>query len=127
MKTMKDFMYSKEHEWVKAEGNKAYVGITDFAQQSLGDIVFVELPEVGSEMNEGDVLGVVESVKAASDIYSPVSGTVIEVNENLVDSPQEINRDPYENWLAVIELSEDQSFNHLMDEDEYIKFCNEGE
>ena len=87
MKVLEELKYSKEHEWVKIDGNKAYIGITDHAQHSLGDIVFVEIPEVGTELNKGDVLGVVESVKAASDVYTPVSGKIIEVNEDLTDSP----------------------------------------
>ena len=125
MKTIKDLMYSKEHEWVKVEGNKAYIGITDYAQQALGDIVFVELPEVGDEMNAGDLLGTVESVKSVSDIYSPVSGKVVEVNEELEDAPEAINEDPYGSWIAVIELSDTTELEELMDEDAYIRFCDE--
>ncbi len=86
MKVMQGLKYSKDHEWVKIEGNKAYIGITDYAQHSLGDIVFVEIPEVGKQLNSGDVLSVVESVKAASDVYTPVSGKIVEVNQSLGDS-----------------------------------------
>ncbi len=125
MKTLNNLKYSKDHEWVKIEGNKAYIGITDYAQNALGDIVFVELPEVGDELSSGDELGVVESVKAASDIYSPVSGTILEVNEELLDSPEKINEDPYENWIAVVELKDPKETDDLMNADEYNKFCKE--
>ena len=91
MKVVEGLKYSKDHEWVKVDGNKVYVGISDHAQHSLGDIVFVEIPEQGMDVNKGDILSVVESVKAASDIYAPVSGKVIKVNEELEDSPEKIN------------------------------------
>ncbi|NLU07580.1 MAG: glycine cleavage system protein GcvH [Clostridiales bacterium] len=107
MKTLEGAFYTKDHEWIKADdGNKAYVGITDFAQDSLGDIVFVDLPEVDSEFEKGEVFGAVESVKAASDLYMPVSGRVIKVNEGLVDNPEYVNQDPYENWIICIEMSD---------------------
>ena len=118
-----DLKYSKEHEWVKVTGNKAYVGITDYAQDALGDIVFVELPEVGTEISAGDTFGVVESVKAASDIYCPVSGTITKVNEELVDSPEIINEDPYGAWIIEIELTDPSELDELMDDKEYEDFC----
>ena len=90
MKVLEGLKYSKDHEWVKVDGNKAYIGITDHAQHSLGDIVFVEIPEEGIDINKGDVLSVVESVKAASDVYTPVSGKIIEVNKELEDSPEKL-------------------------------------
>lgn len=124
MKLEKGLKYSKEHEWVRVEGDKAYVGITDFAQNALGDIVFVELPEIGLELEAGDILGVVESVKAASDIYTPVSGTVTEVNEKLNDNPETINESPYEAWIALIELKDISQLDDLMDEYEYEDFCS---
>ncbi|HHY23323.1 MAG TPA: glycine cleavage system protein GcvH [Clostridiaceae bacterium] len=127
MKLGKGLKYSKEHEWVRIEGDKVYVGITDFAQNALGDIVFVELPETDLELEAGDILGVVESVKAASDIYTPVSGTVIEVNEELNDSPETINESPYEAWIAVIELKDILQLDDLMDEHEYEDFCSKEE
>ncbi|MGB4305310.1 MAG: glycine cleavage system protein GcvH, partial [Coprothermobacter proteolyticus] len=107
MKVLEGLKYSKEHEWVKVlEGNKVSVGITDFAQDELGDIVFVNLPAVGQEIKVGETLASLESVKSASDVYSPVSGKVVEVNEKLKNSPEIINDDPYgEGWIAVIELS----------------------
>lgn len=111
--------YTKEHEWVKVEGTKAYIGITDHAQHSLGDIVFIELPKVGNILKSGDTLGVVESVKAVSDVYCPLSGRVIEVNEALADSPEKINEDPYDNWIAVIELADPNEINQLLSPEQY--------
>lgn len=125
MKTIKGLKYSKEHEWVKVDGNKAYVGITDHAQNSLGEIVFVELPEIGVEVDCGDVLGVVESVKAASDIYSPVSGVVTEINDELEDSPEKINEEPFESWIAILQLNDDSELDELLDADEYEEYCKE--
>jgi glycine cleavage system H protein len=125
MKTIKGLKYSKEHEWVKVDGNKAYVGITDHAQNSLGEIVFVELPEIGAEVDCGDVLGVVESVKAASDIYSPVSGVVTEINDELEDSPEKINEEPFESWIAILQLNDDSELDELLDADEYEEYCKE--
>jgi glycine cleavage system H protein len=125
MKTIKGLKYSKEHEWVKVDGNKAYVGITDHAQNSLGEIVFVELPEIGAEVDCGDVLGVVESVKAASDIYSPVSGVVTEINDELEDSPEKINEEPFESWIAILQLNDDAELDELLDADEYEEYCKE--
>jgi glycine cleavage system H protein len=119
--------YSTEHEWVGVEGNKAYIGITDYAADSLGEIVYVELPEAGSELNAGDVLGVVESVKAASDVYSPVTGKVVEINGDLSDNPELINEDPEGCWIAVLELRDPAELDELMDEEEYEKYCTEGE
>lgn len=127
MKVLKELKYSKDHEWVRLDGNRAYVGITDYAQNSLGDIVFVELPEIDSQINSGDTMGVVESIKAASDIYSPVSGRVVEINEALSDAPESINQDPYENWIAVFELDDESELDELMDADAYEKLCAEEE
>lgn len=102
---MKDLLYSREHEWIKVQGNKAIIGITDYAQHSLGDVVFVELPEVGRQLKSGEVLGVVESVKAVSDIYAPCSGRITAVNENLLDNPDLVNRDPYgDGWMVEMEF-----------------------
>lgn len=125
MKILKGLKYSKEHEWIKVEGNRAYIGITDFAQSSLGEIVFVELPEIGTELESGDVLGVVESVKAASDIYSPLSGPVAEVNGELEENPGKINDEPYECWIAALEVEDESQLEGLMNEVEYEKFCSE--
>lgn len=108
--------YTKEHEWVKVEGNKVTVGITDFAQNELGDIVFVELPEVGDTVALNDSFGNVESVKTVSELYSPVSGTVVEVNEALTDTPELVNESPYEGaWMIVVELSDESELEQLLD------------
>lgn len=115
--------YSKEHEWVKTEGNVATIGITDHAQHALGDIVFVELPKVGADAKFMKPIGVVESVKAASDIYSPVSGKVAAVNSELAKTPESINTDPYgAGWMVKIELSSVDELNKLLDADGYTAF-----
>ena len=109
---------------MKVENDRAHIGITDFAQKSLGDIVFVELPDIGSKISAGDAFGVVESVKAASDVYCPISGTVTKVNEELNDSPENINKDAYEAWIIEIEISNPSELGNLMDEKEYEDFCS---
>ena len=118
-----ELKYSKEHEWVKVDGNLARVGITDYAQDSLGDIVFVELPEVGREVAANDNIGVVESVKAVSDIYVPVSGKIVEVNDELNDSPEIINESPFDaGWMCVIELKDANELDDLLTAEEYQAF-----
>lgn len=122
-----NLMYTKDHEWVKIKGSKVTVGITDFAQHQLGDIVFVELPGVGDEFGEGDSLAVLESVKAAADVYSPLAGSVLEVNEALEDDPALVNNDPYgDGWLAVLDLA-DAEVSGLMTAEEYQQFVAEQE
>lgn len=114
--------YSAEHEWVKKEGKLARIGITDFAQSELGDIVFVELPEVGQELSAGEVFGNVESVKTVSELYAPVSGKVIEINESLEDSPEKVNESPYGDvWMIVIEMSNEADLDQLLSSEEYAK------
>src|SRR5690554_5889106 len=103
-KVLENLKYAKSHEWVKVEGEFAYIGITDYAQDSLGSIVYLEVPEVGDEVKQGKDFGVVESVKAASDLYAPISGEVIEVNEDLIDSPELINSDPYGSWMVKLKI-----------------------
>lgn len=125
MKVLEGLYYSKEHEWVRVEGEKAYIGITDYAQHSLGDIVFVELPEVDNSFDQDEVLGVVESVKAASDLYTPVSCTILEMNEAVVDAPELLNQDPYNNHLVVVELTDSSELEGLMNSQEYEEFCKE--
>ncbi len=125
MNIPKDLKYTKAHEWIKKEDNLIYVGITDYAQNSLGDVVFVELPEVGDKVIKDDVFGVVESVKAASDIYAPLSGTVQKVNDKVLDYPEEINKDPYENWMIVIEPSDLSELTEFLDAGAYEKLCEE--
>jgi len=118
--------YTKDHEYVRVEGKKAYVGITFHAQDQLGDVVFVELPELDAEIKQGEVLATVESVKAVSDVYAPVSGIVVEVNDSLADSPETINNDPYgEGWICAIELSDVSELDNLMSRDDYQKLVEE--
>ncbi len=116
--------YSEDHEWVTVEGDIATVGITDFAQKALGDIVFVEAPDVGSDINQGDETGVVESVKAASDIITPVSGEVVEINEDLEAAPNTVNTDPTgDGWMFKVKLSDPEEIEGLMNAAEYKTHC----
>ena len=119
----KELKYSNDHEWLKMEGDVAVVGISDFAQDALGDIVFINLPAVGDEVTAGEVFGDIESVKAVSDMCSPVTGTVAEVNEALMDSPEMLNGDPYGAWIIKVENVTDKV--DLMDADAYEAFCKE--
>lgn len=121
-----DLKYTEEHEWVLIEGDLVTVGITDFAQDSLGDVVFVELPEVGVRVEAGKPFGVVESVKAVSDIYAPVTGEVVEVNEELPETPEVLNTSPYEDgWMIKIRISDPGELEELLDADEYREFIEE--
>jgi glycine cleavage system H protein len=117
--------YSESHEFVKVEGDFGYVGITDYAQHELGNVVYVDMPEVDDEVEAGEDFGAVESVKAASDLVSPVSGTVVEVNEALDDEPGLINKDAFENWIIKVELSDKSELDGLMDAAAYKAFINE--
>ncbi len=118
-----DLQYTKSHEWVRMEGDTATIGITDHAQEELGDVVFVELPEVGSTIEAGDSFGTVESVKAVSDLYTPVGGEVVEVNSSLEDAPEKINDDPYgEGWIVKLRTSEEAD---LLSPEEYEKIVEE--
>jgi glycine cleavage system H protein len=123
MNIAEGLLYSKDHEWVRPEGDTAYVGVTDYAQHNLGDIVFVDLPAVGTVLSAGDVLGSVDSVKAASDIYTPVSGEVIKVNDELSDTPEKVNSDAYSSWIAVLKLSDPSELDGLMDAAAYKEHC----
>jgi len=126
MEIPKDLKYTKEHEWAKIEEDVAIVGITDYAQESLGDVVYVETPEIGADVKKGEELGSIESVKAVSDIFSPVSGEVIEINEELSDHPEYINQSPYEKgWIVKIRMSTPEEENELMDSSQYEKFVKE--
>ncbi|MFC0270891.1 glycine cleavage system protein GcvH [Metabacillus herbersteinensis] len=126
MNTPKELRYSEEHEWVKVEGEKVRIGITDFAQSELGDIVFVELPEVGDEVKADEPFGSVESVKTVSELYAPISGKVVEVNEDLDDSPEFVNESPYEKaWMIVIEPSDVKEVDNLMTSEQYVEMTNE--
>ncbi|MCI8279753.1 glycine cleavage system protein GcvH [Staphylococcus xylosus] len=121
-----ELKYSKEHEWVKVEGNTVTIGITEYAQGELGDIVFVELPEVDDEINEGDTFGSVESVKTVSELYAPVSGKVVESNDELEDSPEFVNESPYEKaWMVKVELSDESQIDELLTADQYSEMIGE--
>ncbi len=122
-KVIEGLYYSESHEFVKVEGDFAYVGITDYAQHALGNIVYVDLPEVDDEVEAGEEFGAVESVKAASDIISPVSGTVVEVNDALEDAPELINNDAFANWIIKVEMSDKGELDKLMDAKAYEEFC----
>lgn len=123
MKVMPGLYYTKSHEWVRVEGEKAYIGISDYAQGQLGDIVFVDMPVLDDELSIGDVLGVVESVKSASDLYVPLDGKVMEINEEVMDNPALINENPYEAWIAVLEISDQSQLNELLDDSAYEVLC----
>ena len=122
-KVIKGLLYSESHEYVKVEGNIGYVGISDYAQHALGNVVYVDMPDVDDEVEAGSEFGAVESVKAASDMIAPVSGVVIEVNEKFDDQPELINQDPYENWIIKVELSDKTELDSLMEADAYEAFC----
>ena len=122
-KTVEGLYYSESHEWVKVEGNVAIVGITDFAQHAMGDLSYVDMPEVDDEFKAGEEFGAVESVKAASDLFSPVSGTVVEVNEELEDSPELLNQDSFANWIMKVEMSDPSELESLMDAAAYEAMC----
>ena len=120
MSLPQELKYSEDHEWIKVEGNTAIIGITDFAQSELGDIVFVELPEEGDDISTGDSFGSVESVKTVSELYAPVSGSVVAVNEELEDSPELVNESPYEGaWMLKVELSDESELDNLLDAADY--------
>jgi glycine cleavage system H protein len=127
MKIPEGLKYSKEHEWVRVEGNRAIIGITDYAQAQLGDVVFVELPEMGVNVCLGAGISVVESVKAVSDIYVPVSGKVADVNEALLDVPEALNQDPYgDGWIFAVEIADESELEQLMNAGEYEEFTEQG-
>jgi glycine cleavage system H protein len=120
MKIDPGFKYHEEHEWVRVEGEEAVIGISDYAQDQLSDVVYVELPEVGDEFEQGDILAVVESVKAASDVYTPVGGEILEINEVLEDSPELVNQDPYgEAWFVRVAMADPSEVDGLMDAEAY--------
>lgn len=124
----KELLYSEDHEWILVEGDVATIGITDYAQEELGDVVFVELPEVGDELDQFDEFGVIESVKAVSDIYTPAGGEIIEINEELLDQPELINEEPYEGgWLIKIKLADKAELEELMDDQAYSEYLKEAE
>ena len=126
-KVIEGLYYSESYEYVRVEGEYGYVGISDYAQHALGNIVYVDMPEVDDEVVAGEDFGAVESVKAASDLISPVSGTVVEVNEALEDEPELVNKDAFENWIIKVELSDKAELDNLMDAAAYEKFCENEE
>ncbi|HEX7285443.1 MAG TPA: glycine cleavage system protein GcvH [Candidatus Angelobacter sp.] len=121
----KDYKYTKEHEWIQVNGKTGLVGITDHAQESLGDIVFVELPKVGAQLEAGKAFGTVESVKAVSELYAPASGKVTEVNEALNSAPEEVNKDAHKAWMIKVELSNPAEASALLSADDYEKYIAE--
>ena len=127
MNTPADLAYTESHEWIKVEGKLARVGITDYAQDNLGDIVYIELPEVGKQVAKDEELTTIESVKAAEPIYSPVSGTIVEINEDLNDSPEIINQKPYEAFLFVVELSDETELKGLLSSGAYEEYVQKEE
>ena len=122
-KVIEGLYYSESHEFVRVEGDFGFIGITDYAQNALGNVVYVDMPEVDDEVTAGEEFGAVESVKAASDLMSPVSGTVVEINEALEDTPELVNQDAYENWIIKVELSDKSELDGLMDAQAYAAFC----
>lgn len=126
MAVLSELKYSKEHEWVKIDGNTVTIGITEYAQSELGDIVFVELPETDDDIDEGESFGSVESVKTVSELYAPVSGKVVETNDELEDSPEFVNESPYEKaWMVKVELSDESQLDELMSADQYSEMIGE--
>ncbi len=122
-KVIEGLYYAESHEYVRVEGEFGYIGITDYAQHALGNVVYVDMPEVDDEVEAGEEFGAVESVKAASDLISPVSGTVVAVNEDLADSPELLNSDAFENWIIKVELSDKTELDNLMEADTYQEYC----
>src|SRR6266513_878686 len=117
--------YTKDHEWIDLNGDKGKVGITDYAQQQLGDVVYVELPEVGAKLKEGQSFGTIESVKAVSELYSPVTGEVVEVNSTLKDKPEVVNKDPHGSWMVVVRMTNPGETAALLDHDAYAKLVSQ--
>lgn len=124
MSTVLDGLYySESHEWLKVEGEFGYIGITDYAQHQLGNVVYVDLPEVDDELNQGEEFGAVESVKAASDLLSPISGTVVEINEALEDKPELLNEDAFNNWICKVKINDTAELSNLMNAEAYKAIC----
>lgn len=126
-KTIEGLFYSESHEWVKVDGETAIIGISDHAQQAMGNIVYVDMPEEKDEVTANEDFGAVESVKAASDLISPVSGVVVEVNKALADAPELLNKDAYENWIIKVKMDDPEELKNLMDAAAYEKFCENEE
>lgn len=120
---MSKILYSETHEYARIDGNIAYIGISDYAQHALGNVVYVDMPETGDDVTAGDDFGAVESVKAASDLIAPVSGTVAEINEHLIDNPRLVNEDAMANWIIKVEMTDPSELDNLMDKEAYKQFC----
>jgi glycine cleavage system H protein len=121
--TPENLKYTKEHEWTLIEGDTAIIGVTDFAQSSLGEVVFIEFPEVGTTLDKDGTFGVIESIKSVSDLYSPISGEVLEVNSAIGDTPEKINENPYESWLVKMKITNTSEISELMEASAYSEFC----
>jgi glycine cleavage system H protein len=126
-KILPDLWYTDDDEWIRVDGDTAVIGVSDYAQDSLSDIVYLELPEVGDSFGKGDTFGVIESVKAAADLMMPVGGEIIEVNEDLLDTPEAVNEDPYASWLVKITMSDAAELDDLMNAEAYTAYCEERE
>jgi glycine cleavage system H protein len=126
-KILPDLRYTDDDDWIRVDGDTAVIGVSDYAQDSLSDIVYLELPAVGDSFGKGDTFGVVESVKAAADLMMPVGGEIIEVNEDLLDTPEAVNEDPYASWLVKITMSDAAELDDLMDAEAYAAYCEERE
>lgn len=120
---MSKILYSETHEYARIDGNIAYIGISDYAQHALGNVVYVDMPETGDDVTAGDDFGAVESVKAASDLIAPVSGAVVEINEHLIDNPRLVNENAMANWIIKVEMTDPSELDNLMDEEAYKQFC----
>ena len=127
MNIPEELFYSNEHEWVRVEGNQAYIGITDFAQEHMGDIVYVELPELDAEVEAGEQVGVIESVKAVSSMFSPVGGKIVAINDELEDAPELLNEDPYKNHILVVLMNNPDELDQLLTPVKYAALCEEEE
>ncbi len=127
MKIPKNLLYSKDHEWVRVDGDQAYIGITDFAQEHMGDIVYVEMPEVDDDVDAGAQIGVIESVKAVSSMFSPVSGTIADVNADLEGSPELLNQDAYENYVVIVKMNNEDDLSELLSPEAYEALCEQAE
>jgi glycine cleavage system H protein len=126
-KILPNLLYTEDDEWLRVDGDEALIGVSDYAQDSLSDIVYLEFPSVGDSFSKGDTFGVVESVKAAADLMMPVSGEIIEVNDDLLDTPEAVNEQPYQSWMVKITLSDTAELEDLMDAEAYAAYCEERE
>jgi glycine cleavage system H protein len=123
MKIPENLLYTKDHEWIRVEGTKGCIGISDFAQHHLGDIVYIELPEVDGEVSMGESIGVIESVKAVATLFTPASGVITQINGDLEETPELLNQDPYENWIAVMDIIDLEKLAELMNAEAYTAYC----